>query len=105
MSWLTHLVGSVVKMLLDYVSHVSICPNLKRILKRRPEWEEISDTLSKTSNHSTVLKKKIHNWAIFKNVLSNLKLYVYLCVSRQATVSAALVSTGNQRPHEPQDAE
>ncbi|XP_044041428.1 ankyrin repeat and SOCS box protein 15b isoform X2 [Siniperca chuatsi] len=46
-SWLTHLVGSVVRMLLDYVSHVSICPNLKRILERRPEWEEISDILSK----------------------------------------------------------
>ncbi|XP_070785243.1 ankyrin repeat and SOCS box protein 15b [Enoplosus armatus] len=46
-SWLTHLVGSVVRMLLDYVSHVSICPNLKRILERRPEWDEISDILSK----------------------------------------------------------
>nr|XP_046234951.1 ankyrin repeat and SOCS box protein 15b isoform X2 [Scatophagus argus] len=46
-SWLTHLVGGVVRMLLDYVSHVNICPNLKRILKRRPEWDEISDILSK----------------------------------------------------------
>ncbi|KAM9334461.1 ankyrin repeat and SOCS box protein 15b [Symphorus nematophorus] len=46
-SWLTHLVGSVVRMLLDYVSHVSICPNLQRILESRPEWDEISDILSK----------------------------------------------------------
>ncbi|XP_041832937.1 ankyrin repeat and SOCS box protein 15b isoform X2 [Melanotaenia boesemani] len=46
-SWLTHLAGSVVRMLLDYVSHVSICSNLRRILKRRPEWEEISAILSK----------------------------------------------------------
>ncbi|XP_045928563.1 ankyrin repeat and SOCS box protein 15b isoform X1 [Micropterus dolomieu] len=46
-SWVTHLVGSVVRMLLDYVSHVSICPNLSRILERTPEWEEISDILSK----------------------------------------------------------
>lgn len=47
-SWLTHLVGSIVRMLLDYVSHVSICPTLKRILKTRPEWDEIHDILSKT---------------------------------------------------------
>ncbi|XP_054862253.1 ankyrin repeat and SOCS box protein 15b isoform X2 [Amphiprion ocellaris] len=46
-SWLTHLVGSVVRMLLDYVSHVSICSHLQRILERRPEWEEISEILSK----------------------------------------------------------
>ncbi|XP_041820376.1 ankyrin repeat and SOCS box protein 15b [Chelmon rostratus] len=46
-SWLTHLVGSIVRMLLDYVSHVSICPTLKRILKTRPEWDEIHDILSK----------------------------------------------------------
>ncbi|KAI3366773.1 hypothetical protein L3Q82_009445, partial [Scortum barcoo] len=44
-SWLTHLVGSVVRMLLDYVSHISICPNLRRILETRPEWDEISDIL------------------------------------------------------------
>ncbi|XP_072233466.1 ankyrin repeat and SOCS box protein 15b [Leuresthes tenuis] len=46
-SWLTHLVGSIVRMLLDYVSHVSICSNLKGILKRTAEWEEISTILSK----------------------------------------------------------
>ncbi|KAF6718298.1 Ankyrin repeat and SOCS box protein 15 [Oryzias melastigma] len=45
-SWLTHLVGSVVKMLLDYVSQISICFNLRRVLERTPEWEEISTTLS-----------------------------------------------------------
>uniref|UniRef100_A0A667WZW8 Ankyrin repeat and SOCS box containing 15b n=1 Tax=Myripristis murdjan TaxID=586833 RepID=A0A667WZW8_9TELE len=44
-SWLVHLVGSVVRMLLDYVSHVSLCPNLQRILERRPEWSEICDIL------------------------------------------------------------
>ncbi|XP_062238260.1 ankyrin repeat and SOCS box protein 15b isoform X1 [Platichthys flesus] len=46
-SWLTHLAGSVVRMLLDYVDYVRICPDLRRILERRPEWEEISDILSK----------------------------------------------------------
>uniref|UniRef100_A0A671Z2K3 Ankyrin repeat and SOCS box containing 15b n=1 Tax=Sparus aurata TaxID=8175 RepID=A0A671Z2K3_SPAAU len=46
-SWLEHLVGGLVRMLLDYVSHVSICPNLERILKKTHEWEEISDIMSK----------------------------------------------------------
>uniref|UniRef100_A0A8C9YFG8 Ankyrin repeat and SOCS box containing 15b n=1 Tax=Sander lucioperca TaxID=283035 RepID=A0A8C9YFG8_SANLU len=45
--WVTHLVGSVVRMLLDYVSHVNICPILKRVLENTPEWDEISDILSK----------------------------------------------------------
>ncbi|XP_069012872.1 ankyrin repeat and SOCS box protein 15b [Embiotoca jacksoni] len=45
-SWLVHLAGSVVRMLLDYVSYVSICSNLRGILERRPEWDEISDILS-----------------------------------------------------------
>ncbi|XP_033471045.2 ankyrin repeat and SOCS box protein 15b [Epinephelus lanceolatus] len=46
-SWLTHLLGSLVRMLLDYVGHVSICPVLRNILEKRPEWDEISDILSK----------------------------------------------------------
>ncbi|KAM7367081.1 hypothetical protein PAMP_015006 [Pampus punctatissimus] len=46
-SWLTHLTGTVVRMLLDYVSHVSICTKLRCILEKRPEWDEISDILSK----------------------------------------------------------
>ncbi|XP_032444736.1 ankyrin repeat and SOCS box protein 15b isoform X2 [Xiphophorus hellerii] len=44
-SWLSHLAGSVVRILLDYVSHISICTKLKRILERTPEWEEISAVL------------------------------------------------------------
>ncbi|XP_032360920.1 ankyrin repeat and SOCS box protein 15b isoform X1 [Etheostoma spectabile] len=46
-SWVTHLVGSVVRMLLDYVSHVNICPILERVLEKTPEWDEISGILSK----------------------------------------------------------
>ncbi|XP_047246116.1 ankyrin repeat and SOCS box protein 15b isoform X1 [Girardinichthys multiradiatus] len=45
-SWLAHLAGSVVRILLDYVSHISICFNLKCILERTPQWEEISAILS-----------------------------------------------------------
>lgn len=49
------MVGSVVRMLLDYVNYVSICPNLKRILEGRPEWEDILDILSKKTTHYDVI--------------------------------------------------
>ncbi|XP_020781807.2 ankyrin repeat and SOCS box protein 15b [Boleophthalmus pectinirostris] len=46
-SWLKeHVVGGVVRMLLDYVSHVNLCPKLLKILEDQPEWEEISGILS-----------------------------------------------------------
>lgn len=41
-----HLSGNVVRILLDYVSHVHICSKLRLILETRPEWSEIHDTLS-----------------------------------------------------------
>ncbi|XP_072311016.1 ankyrin repeat and SOCS box protein 15b [Eucyclogobius newberryi] len=45
-SWLKqHVVGGVVRMLLDYVGHVYLCPKLQKMLKDRPEWEEISSIL------------------------------------------------------------
>nr|XP_043878566.1 ankyrin repeat and SOCS box protein 15b isoform X1 [Solea senegalensis] len=46
-SWLEHLVGSVVRLLLDYVNHVNICHNLRRLLEKTPEWDELSDILSR----------------------------------------------------------
>lgn len=55
-SWLTHVVGGTVRTLLDYVSYVSICPKLRRILKMGPEWEEISDILSKTWPRASIPK-------------------------------------------------
>ncbi|KAM4615641.1 ankyrin repeat and SOCS box protein 15b [Polymixia lowei] len=45
LSWLGHVVGSVVRMLLDYVSYVSLCPNFQRTLERTPEWSEICEIL------------------------------------------------------------
>lgn len=41
-----HLSGNVVRILLDYVSHVHICSKLRLILEKQPEWSEIHDTLS-----------------------------------------------------------
>lgn len=56
-SCLAHVVGKVVRMLLDYVSHVSICFKLRQILQRRPEWDEISDILGKTAETSLYIRK------------------------------------------------
>lgn len=37
----------MVRTLLDYVIHVSICPVLRGVLETSPEWDEIADILSK----------------------------------------------------------
>ncbi|XP_046730036.1 ankyrin repeat and SOCS box protein 15b [Silurus meridionalis] len=44
-SWLKHLVGRLVRILLDYVIHVPICPKLQKILEMQQEWSEIRDIL------------------------------------------------------------
>lgn len=40
-----HLSGSVVRILLDYVSHIHICSKLRLILERQAEWPEICGVL------------------------------------------------------------
>ncbi|KAM4573463.1 ankyrin repeat and SOCS box protein 15 isoform 1-T1 [Odontesthes bonariensis] len=42
---LKHLSGSVVRILLDYVSHVHICSKLRFILEKQREWPEICEIL------------------------------------------------------------
>ncbi|XP_017350330.1 ankyrin repeat and SOCS box protein 15b isoform X3 [Ictalurus punctatus] len=44
-SWLKHLVGRLVRTLLDYVIDVPICPKLQKILEMQKEWPEICDIL------------------------------------------------------------
>lgn len=43
---LMHLSGSVVRILLDYVSHFHICSKLRLTLENQAEWPEICDILS-----------------------------------------------------------
>ncbi|XP_069019627.1 ankyrin repeat and SOCS box protein 15-like isoform X1 [Embiotoca jacksoni] len=43
---LMHLSGSVVRILVDYVSHVHICSKLQLILEKQREWPEIREILS-----------------------------------------------------------
>ncbi|KAM9814159.1 dynein axonemal heavy chain 12 [Neosynchiropus ocellatus] len=40
-SWLTHLSGQVVRVLLDYVDHVTLCSKLKSALMEQRQWPEI----------------------------------------------------------------
>lgn len=62
-SWLAHLAGSVVRILLDYVSHISICFNLQRILERTPQWEEISTILSKSEHMTPIWFDILNRWS------------------------------------------
>lgn len=89
------MIGSVIRMLVDYVSHVPICPKLKRMLTDRPEWEDIANLLGTNPSMLRLRQFKGHFEAS----------QTFLCLSRQPTVSAALVSTGYQRSHESQDTE
>nr|XP_032810059.1 dynein heavy chain 12, axonemal-like isoform X2 [Petromyzon marinus] len=45
LSWVEHLAGRVVRVLLDYVDFVPICVKLKAVLRKHPEWEQISHIL------------------------------------------------------------
>uniref|UniRef100_A0AAZ3RDS7 SOCS box domain-containing protein n=1 Tax=Oncorhynchus tshawytscha TaxID=74940 RepID=A0AAZ3RDS7_ONCTS len=45
LSSVVNLAGSVVRMLLDYIRHPRICPNLLRVLEKQKEWPDICDIL------------------------------------------------------------
>ncbi|MEQ2316636.1 Ankyrin repeat and SOCS box protein 14, partial [Ameca splendens] len=40
-SWLKHLSGPVVRVLLDYVDHVMLCSKLKVVLMEQKQWSDI----------------------------------------------------------------
>ncbi|XP_017568190.1 dynein heavy chain 12, axonemal isoform X2 [Pygocentrus nattereri] len=40
-SWLKHIAGHVVRIMLDYVDHVTFCSKLKSILEEQKQWPEI----------------------------------------------------------------
>lgn len=47
LSWLKHLSGKVVRVMLDYVDRVKICRKLEAVLKEQELWPDISLILSK----------------------------------------------------------
>ncbi|XP_051769270.1 dynein axonemal heavy chain 12 isoform X1 [Ctenopharyngodon idella] len=40
-SWLKHLTGNVVRIMLDYVDHLTFCSKLKAVLMEQKQWAEI----------------------------------------------------------------
>lgn len=40
-SWLKHLAGQVVRILLDYVDHVTFCSKLKGAVMEQQQWPDI----------------------------------------------------------------
>uniref|UniRef100_A0A3Q2DP43 SOCS box domain-containing protein n=1 Tax=Cyprinodon variegatus TaxID=28743 RepID=A0A3Q2DP43_CYPVA len=40
-NWLKHLSGSVVRVLMDYVDHVTFCSKLKVVLMEQKQWSDI----------------------------------------------------------------
>uniref|UniRef100_A0AAY5K2T9 SOCS box domain-containing protein n=1 Tax=Esox lucius TaxID=8010 RepID=A0AAY5K2T9_ESOLU len=43
---MVNVAGSIVRMLLDYVTHPRLCPSLLQLLKRQRQWAEIFDILA-----------------------------------------------------------
>lgn len=46
-SWLRHLSAQVVRIMLDYIDHVSFCTKLKETLEEQKQWPEICHIQSK----------------------------------------------------------
>ncbi|XP_032987645.1 ankyrin repeat and SOCS box protein 14 isoform X3 [Rhinolophus ferrumequinum] len=46
LSWLQHLSGKVVRVMLDYVDQVQICSKLKAVLQKQALWSEIHNILN-----------------------------------------------------------
>ncbi|XP_059571982.1 ankyrin repeat and SOCS box protein 14 [Alligator mississippiensis] len=58
LSWLRHLSGKVVRVMLDYIDHVNICGKLKPVLKEQELWPEIESMITnpRTLKHLCRLK-------------------------------------------------
>ena len=59
---LMHLAGRVVRILLDYVSHVPICLKLRLILEKQQEWPEICDIHGELCNYVRTCIQSLCAW-------------------------------------------
>lgn len=46
-----HLVGSVIRVLIDYMDYIPLCDKLKSALEVQREWPEIRQILGKNKFH------------------------------------------------------
>lgn len=61
-----HLVGSVIRVLIDYMDYIPLCAKLKSALEVQREWPEIRQILGK----NTVLSYKFFLWRIYIGEIS-----------------------------------
>lgn len=45
--WMKHLVGSIIRILIDYMDYIPLCAKLKSVLEVQREWQEICQILGK----------------------------------------------------------
>nr|KAF6310106.1 ankyrin repeat and SOCS box containing 14 [Myotis myotis] len=59
LSWLQHLSGKVVRIMLDYVDQVRICSKLKAVLQKQTLWSEIHNILTNPRSLKHLCRLKI----------------------------------------------
>ncbi|XP_006862130.1 PREDICTED: ankyrin repeat and SOCS box protein 14 isoform X3 [Chrysochloris asiatica] len=59
LSWLQHLSGKVVRVMLDYVDHIRICSKLKAVLQNQGLWSEINFILTNPRSLKHLCRLKI----------------------------------------------
>ncbi|XP_044307143.1 ankyrin repeat and SOCS box protein 14 isoform X2 [Varanus komodoensis] len=59
LSWLKHLSGNVVRIMLDYVDHIRICSKLLCVLKEQKLWPEINAILTNTRSLQHLCRLRI----------------------------------------------
>lgn len=62
LSWLQHLSGKVVRVMLDYVDQVQICSKLKSVLEKQKLWSEIHFILSEYLSYRKFLPKHLSSF-------------------------------------------
>ncbi|XP_062990946.1 ankyrin repeat and SOCS box protein 15 isoform X1 [Elgaria multicarinata webbii] len=61
-SWMKHLVGSVVRILVDYMDYVPLCPKLRFVLETQKEWAEIQQILESPRPLKHLCRLKIRKY-------------------------------------------
>ncbi|XP_048358145.1 ankyrin repeat and SOCS box protein 15 isoform X2 [Sphaerodactylus townsendi] len=59
--WMKHLVGSIVRILIDYMDYVPLCTKLKFVLETQTEWKEIQQILENPRPLKHLCRLKIRN--------------------------------------------
>ncbi|XP_067908369.1 dynein axonemal heavy chain 12 [Heterodontus francisci] len=59
LTWLKHLSGNVIRVMLDYVAHVHFCSKLKAALEQQNEWSEIRHIMKNPRSLKHLCRLKI----------------------------------------------